>query len=300
MMDGALLVDKPAGVTSHDVVAWARRVLRTPRIGHTGTLDPLATGLLVLLVGRATRLAQFLVADEKEYVAGIRLGVSTPTYDAEGLAGADSGRLGRWALGGGRVEEVLAEFRGTFLQTPPPYSAKKVDGVRAYKQARRQKPVTLEPVEVTVKDLERLPSDDDTLLVLRIVTSAGFYVRSLAHDIGRRLGCGAHLETLRRTRAGTFRVDAAGTLDALEREPGAAAHLLPIEALLAHLPALTLLDEGVRRAVHGNTIAPLQVAGGLPPGDASPLVQLLEPGGRLIAVARRDSGALLHPVVVLV
>ena len=157
--DGALLVDKPSGPTSHDVVAFARRALKTPRVGHTGTLDPLATGLLVLLVGHATRLAQFLVTDEKEYLADVRLGIATPTYDAQSLADDASATRGAEGRGRGRVtpeqiQAVLPDFLGTFPQLPPPFSAKKVGGVRAYKKARKNEPVELKPVEVTVRELE--------------------------------------------------------------------------------------------------------------------------------------------------
>ena len=212
-MHGALLVDKPSGPTSHDIVGFTRRLLKTTRVGHTGTLDPLATGLLVILVGHATRLAQFLVGDEKEYIADVRLGVSTPTYDAASL---DED-----------VERVLDTFRGSFQQTPPPFSAKKVAGVAAYVRARRNESVDLKPVLVTVRELQVLPTstikhrssaigpdpsaigpdpsaighrpsvvDRNGLLRLRVTASAGFYVRSLAHDLGQRLGCGAHLEAL--------------------------------------------------------------------------------------------------------
>jgi tRNA pseudouridine55 synthase len=302
-MDGALLIDKPGGLTSHDVVACVRRALATPRIGHTGTLDPLATGLLVLLVGRATRLSQFLVADEKEYLAGIRLGVSTPTYDREGLPGHSQlptsnshGMLVRDLP----IDAVLDAFRGTFLQMPPPYSAKKVGGVRAYTQARKNRPVDLTPVEVTIKQLETLPSDDPMLLRLRVVSSSGFYVRSLAHDIGQRLGCGAYLETLRRTRAGAFRVEEALPLDVVQADPARGeAALLPPERLIGHVPALRLSPDGCRRAAHGNEVAPRHLADGNPAGGAGPF-QLLDPEGRLVAVAERGADAILRPVVVLV
>src|SRR4029079_5155852 len=234
-MNGALLVDKPPGPTSHDIVAFVRRTLKISRVGHTGTLDPLATGLLVVLVGHATRLAQFLVADEKEYVADVRLGIATPTYDAASLSeGRSAGSEVRCS--NAEIEAVLAEFRGTFMQTPPAFSAKKVDGVPAYRQARKDLPVELKPVAVTVRELEVLsaphpdlappasnpapraapPAPRTSLLRLRVAASSGFYVRSLAHDIGQRLGCGAHLEALRRTRVGRFRVEEACTLDVLE------------------------------------------------------------------------------------
>ena len=229
-----MLVDKPAGPTSHDVVAFVRRTLKTPRVGHTGTLDPLATGLLVILVGPATRTAQFLAADEKEYLADVRLGVATPTYDAASLDAAFRLKADATEHGvpqsGLRIqpedlERVLEAFRGSFPQMPPPFSAKKIASVPAYEKARKNQPVDLKPVEVTVRELEWLDASvighrlsdigqrDATLIRLRVAATAGFYVRSLAHDIGQALGCGAHLEALRRTRVGRFRVEDALTLD---------------------------------------------------------------------------------------
>jgi len=301
-IDGALIVDKPSGMTSHDVVAVARRALGTSRVGHTGTLDPLATGVLVLVVGRATRLCQFLVADEKEYVADIRLGISTPTYDAEGLEdfrlkAAEDQRGFRVQLEEEEIDAALNSFRGTFMQTPPPFSAKKVAGRRAYEHARRQQPVELKPVQVTVSALERLPTDDPMLLRLRVAVTSGFYVRSLAHDIGEKLRCGAHLETLRRTRVGGFSLADAVPLEQLNQSPPA---LLPVNRLLAHVPALTLSEDGERRVEHGNTVAPHQVREGLAGAGAHPRVRLLRSGGDLLAIAEVGPDAVLRPQVVLV
>jgi tRNA pseudouridine55 synthase len=320
-MDGALLIDKPAGPTSHDIVAFVRRVLRTPRVGHTGTLDPLATGLLVLLVGHATRCAQFLVTDEKEYLADVRLGQATATYDAEGLKRND--REARSEAQGPRTEDrdpstpdsrpaivdpqvsdieaVLGEFRGTFLQMPPPYSAKKVDGVRAYKKARTDQPVELLPVEVTVRELEWLSGDHEpTLLRLRLVCTSGFYVRSLAHDIGQRLGCGAHLEALRRTRAGRFSVADAHSLPALEAGgTDGEARLIPMNTLLADMPAVTPTDEGIRRVSHGNTLAPGHLDSSAIAFDPDVKVRVLDRSGDLLAVAQSRLDGLLHPLLVL-
>jgi tRNA pseudouridine55 synthase len=311
-MHGALLVDKPCGPTSHDVVAFVRRTLKTPRVGHTGTLDPLATGLLVLLVGHATRLAQFLVTDEKEYVADVRLGLATPTYDAQGL---DAGSEARGARREVRVtpEQIAAmlpDFLGTFPQLPPPFSAKKVGGVKAYEKARKNEPLDLKPVEVTVRELELLPAPpashlaapdpDPTLLRLRIVCSAGFYVRSLAHDIGKVLGCGAHLEGLRRTRAGRFRVDDAATLEALDaRGIAGADRLVPLRALLADLPAVNLTEEGLRRAGNGNSLAPHHLAGPVPPPGTRGPTCILDAAGGVLAIADARADGLLHPLVVL-
>ena len=324
ILHGALLVDKPCGPTSHDVVAFARRTLQTPRVGHTGTLDPLATGLLVLLVGHATRLSQFLVTDEKEYLADIRLGRSTETYDAQGLE--ESFRLkaeatgfqgeraslepgperspslesGSFRLQAEDVDRVLREFLGTFPQMPPPYSAKKIGGERAYKKARRHEPVELRPVEVTLHAAEVVPSDDPTLLRLRITCSSGFYVRSLAHDIGQRLGCGAHLEALRRTRAGPFRVSDALSLDALQAAgPAVEGRLVSLNALLAEMPAVTLTDEGARRAANGNTLAPAHLHAPFSGDRANRRIRVLDPSGRLVSVAETRADGLLHPLLVL-
>jgi tRNA pseudouridine55 synthase len=328
-VQGALLMDKPAGPTSHDVVAAVRRILKTSRIGHTGTLDPLATGLLVLLVGPATRLARFLASDEKEYIADVRLGVSTPTYDAASLPAlrsplsAPSSPLGaRRSPTDAEIEAVLDRFRGSFLQTPPPYSAKKVGGVAAYEKARRNEAVDLQPVSVTVRALQVLPvaasgertagsgqrpaaSEQVGLLRLRVVASAGFYVRSLAHDLGQALGCGAHLEALRRTRAGPFRIEEAVTLDALHAAgPAAADRLIPIPALLAHLPAVTPTAEGLRLAAHGNPLRPDHLEKGDSPlfsqkKGTVPFLCMCDAAGEVIAVAERRPDGLLHPLVVL-
>jgi tRNA pseudouridine55 synthase len=312
---GALLIDKPSGPTSHDIVAFVRRTLKVERAGHTGTLDPLATGLLVVLVGSATRLAQFLAADEKEYVAEVRLGVATPTYDAASLRDGVRSPMSddRWPTDV-ELEAVLAKFRGSFLQVPPPYSAKKVASVPAYEKARKNQAVELKPVPVTVHQLDLLspsaighrpsdidhrpspighrPSDigHDSLLRLRVAASAGFYVRSLAHDIGQALGSGAHLETLRRSRVGRFRVDDALTLDRVEFE--GAARLTSPNDLLGHMPAVTVTEDGARRVAHGNP-----VTGSETPGAGR--VRLLDGAGILLAVAERRPGGLLQPVVVL-
>ena len=222
-MNGVLVVDKPLGPTSHDVVARVRRAIGISRLGHTGTLDPLATGVLPLVVGRATRLARFLTSDEKEYLAGIRLGMATATYDAEErLVRNDSGELVALrpvadppAFVEGDLRNALTSFTGTFRQMPPPFSAKKLAGTPAYKLARRRKDVELKPVEVTVTELE-LVSYADGVATVRLVCSSGFYVRSLAHDFGARLGCGAHLESLRRIRAGEFGLQQATPLSVIQ------------------------------------------------------------------------------------
>ena len=203
-LSGVLVVDKPSGITSHDVVAVARRALDERGIGHTGTLDPMATGVLPLAVGKATRLVRFLSASDKDYDAVIRFGRTTDSYDVTGTTTGDSPmRPTRTA-----VEFGLLALSGSYDQMPPSYSAKKVEGRRAYSLARRDQPVELKPVPVTVSRAALTAFDDDTASV-SITCSAGFYVRSFAHELGRMLGCGACLEALRRTRSGEFTLDAA-------------------------------------------------------------------------------------------
>jgi len=310
-MNGVLIVDKPLGPTSHDVVARVRRAIAISRIGHTGTLDPLATGVLPLVIGRATRLAQFLSADEKEYVAAIRLGLATATYDAEervvrnesgdpvGLLPVDPPA----AVGEPDVLQALTEFRGTYCQMPPPFSAKKVAGTPAYMLARLHKDVELKAVQVTVRELE-LIGYADGLATVRVASSSGFYVRSLAHSLGERLGCGAHLESLRRIRAGEFREDQAVPLAVIQDERSAAlARLIPVESLLSRLPHVVVNEQGARRAAHGNALAAehLWDADRTIPADATPgPVRVLDGRGALLAIGQPAGGGLLQPVVVLV
>jgi len=282
------------------VVARTRRALNTPRIGHTGTLDPLATGVLPLVVGRATRLAALLSGADKEYEAAVRLGLATKTYDAAHLTEAPPPPPD--GVTTDAIEAVLPEFRGTYEQVPPAYSAKKIKGVASYKLARRNESVQPAPVTVTVHNLT-LVSYADGLATLRVTSGAGFYVRSLAHDIGIRLGCGAHLERLRRTRAGAFDESAAVTLQAVEEAGTAASQwLLPLGVLLHHLPGVVLNERGVRRATHGNDVAPGDLAAAAspdPPGQAQRW-RLLDEAGTLLGIAERGPAGLLHPVIVLV
>ncbi len=308
-MDGVLIVDKPAGPTSHDVVALVRRAIGVSRAGHTGTLDPLATGVLPLVVGRATRLAQFLSAADKEYVADIRIGFTSETYDAEGPLATLGPGVEVDQRDATELEAVLAEFRGTYWQMPPPYSAKKVGGTPAYKLARRQKSPELKPVRVTVHALEVLAAEGDALR-LRVVCSTGFYVRTLAHDIGQRLGCGAYLAALRRTRAGSFTLEQAVPLqDVLGEGPDAASRLIPLNALLQDLPAVVLNEAGARRATHGNTLGPEHLhpaqkgAASFPAKEAAPFsgnLRLVDPSGALLGIGEWQAGGLLHPAIVLV
>ncbi len=214
-MDGLLIIDKPAGLTSHDVVARVRRILKTKRVGHTGTLDPFATGVMVILVGQATRLAQFLDKDEKEYEALVQFGFETDTGDRTGLRTADCGsrieEIGELLL---KTDwyEIFAPFRGEIEQVPPMYSAKKVEGKKLYELARKGIEIERKAVKITVSELDILNEAEfripHSALRIRVVCSAGTYVRTLAEDIGRAVAVGAHLAELRRTRAGRFDIAA--------------------------------------------------------------------------------------------
>src|ERR1700716_561044 len=224
-MDGVLIIDKPAGITSHDVVARVRKITGHRRVGHTGTLDPFATGVLVVLVGRATRLAQFLSGAEKEYEAVIRLGYATDTGDVTGtrLANFTTETQRHAEIHRDEIESALASLRGEIEQTPPMFSAKKVAGRKLYELARRGEQVERQPVAVKISEFATIPdgavpneNDDGTRdLKVRVVCSAGTYIRTLAEDFGKQLGVGAHVAELRRTRAGQFKIADALTLDRL-------------------------------------------------------------------------------------
>jgi tRNA pseudouridine55 synthase len=305
-MDGLLIVDKPVGPTSHDVVARVRRALGERRIGHTGTLDPMASGVLPLVLGRATRLARFLSATEKTYIAVIRLGLETDSDDADGQPVGDpyDGAMPDPAA----IERALDSFRGTFLQQPPRFSAKKIGGIRSHALARQQRarpstspgagPVA-RPVSVTVSDLRVLGIDGPDV-ELALTCSAGFYVRALAHDLGQQLGTGAHLAALRRTRAGDLRLEDAIALDAIVGDAKAAsAAVIPMSRMLTTLPAAALSDEGVRHARHGRSLGPGDFCAPLPQA-ASGFTRLLDSSGDLVGVAEPDRGpGVLHPVVIL-
>ena len=311
-MTGVLVVDKPSGITSHDVVAVARRALGERGIGHTGTLDPMATGVLPLAIGKATRLVRFLSGSDKDYDAVIRFGRATDTYDATGTTTAESPmRPTRTA-----VEFGLLALSGTYGQMPPSYSAKKVDGRRAYAMARRDQPVELKAVPVTVSRAVLTAFDDDTASV-SITSSAGFYVRSFAHELGRMLGCGACLEALRRTRSGEFTLAAAAPfeliaggqgLDAGARMSRIAELMVAPGALLQSLPAVRVTAEGLDWVAHGRDLGPPQTLRAAVVRDASWLeegpeswVRLLDEAGHLVALAtRRPASPLLHPSVVLI
>jgi tRNA pseudouridine55 synthase len=302
--DGVLVIDKPEGPTSHDIVAVARRAMRGKKVGHTGTLDPLASGVLPLVLGKATRLAQFLSGAEKEYVAELALGESTTTFDRAGaiVPRADARPVGE--LTRADIDAVVAQFRGAYLQQPPPFSAKKIDGDRAYDLARRNEPVTLKPSPVTVHALDVLDWDGARLR-LRMVCSAGFYVRSLAQAIGEQLGTGAHLASLVRTRSGDFSIQTAVSMADLDRRPDvAAAQVIRLEQLLPGLPALSMTAEGASLAAKGGFLSAshLKDVQLLPSAGK---VRLFHPDGHLVAIAEpRLTGPsrllpFLHPGVVL-
>ncbi len=308
-MDGILIIDKPADWTSHDVVARVRRVLRERRVGHTGTLDPFATGVLVLLVGRATRLAQFLAGAEKEYEATIRFGYATDTGDLTGTPRLAEGEsitpCPDWSAE--KIEAALQPLRGEIAQVPPMYSAKKVQGRKLYELARRGVEVERKAVRVVVHELAALATDDSLLtrhddgtcaLRVRVVCSAGTYVRTLAESIGANLGTGAHLTALRRTRAGAFGLTGAHTLDRLHElaEAGRAAEaLLPLNAALPELPGLHLTADTARRVRHGAA-----VPSGAPQWPDGAQVKLYDPAGALLAIAVYDAArAQLRPRVML-
>jgi len=293
-MDGVLVVDKPEGLTSHDVVAAARRLLGERRIGHTGTLDPLATGVLPLACGRATRLVRFLSASDKDYEATILFGVTTDTLDVTGQETRRSGATpSRDAL-----LAAMQSLEGEQMQVPPAYSAKKVGGRRAYDFARRDEPVELAAVPVRVLRLELLEIGDDRCRI-SLTCSAGFYVRALVRDIGERCGTGACLEALRRTRSGDFTLEEAVPLDALH---GGTLEtlLIPMEKLLPHFPAVTVTAEGLARVAHGQHVRPADLAGPRPSSTAE-WIRLLDAGGALVGLGtpQRPSG-FLHPEVVLI
>jgi tRNA pseudouridine55 synthase len=305
-MDGLLVIDKPPGPTSHDVVARMRRVLGERRIGHTGTLDPAASGVLPLVLGRATRLARFLSGADKSYEAVVRFGLATDTYDFEGQPVGE--RSTAPAPAREQIETALDTFRGTFQQQPPAFSAKKIDGHRSYVAARagRRKPgaagpaVPALPAPVTVTihraDIVDLVAD---CVTLSIECSAGFYVRSLAHDLGVRLGVGAHLAALRRTVSAGLTLADAIPLDVAERSRDEAiGAIVPLGRMLSHLSSAVLTDDGVERAMHGRDIGAAEVTSGMLPGI--PPIRLLDQRGQLIGIAEpAATPGLLHPSVVL-
>lgn len=256
-MDGILIVDKPAGLTSHDVVNRVRRLLGTKRVGHTGTLDPFATGVLVLLVGKATRLAQFLDKDEKEYEAVAQFGFETDTGDITGMRSTEYG------MGNEEIADVLAKtdwetvlnkFRGEIEQVPPMFSAKKVAGKKLYEHARKGGVLERKPVKVSISVVKIIESGlriPHSALRIRVACSAGTYIRTLAEDIGREVGVGAHLAELRRTRAGKFDLSQSVTLDELAQRAEPASALLQKEIAVENLPSVTFNSDRVEKTKSG-------------------------------------------------
>jgi tRNA pseudouridine55 synthase len=312
-VDGLIVVDKPEGPTSHDVVARVRRILGERRVGHTGTLDPLATGVLPLVLGRATRLARFLTADSKHYRATIRLGSATTTNDRLGeFVGPvkDAAGVSREA-----VEEALNCFRGSFLQTPPAFSAKKLAGTRAYDLARRGEPAIPAAVAVTVHTLHLLALDEG-VVELEVRASAGFYVRALAHDLGAALDVGGHLVALRRIASGQITEADAVPLAEIEADPAAATgRLRPMSSLLTTWPTVFATLNGLERVRRGLPLRQDDCTAWPPEqshheavesradGPEGVSVRVLGPDGDLVALASwsaPEAAAALHPRIVLV
>lgn len=291
-MNGLFVIDKPGGVTSHDVVNRLRKITGEKSIGHLGTLDPMATGVLPLLLGKYTRLAQFFSAAEKAYSGTIRFGFATDTYDAEGQP---TGACIQPQLSLEDVRRAACPFRGELQQMPPPYSAKKVGGTTAYKLARAGKLVELQPALVRIESFEIVGLEgDQAAFTMRI--SAGGYVRSVAHELGGALGCGAHLSSLRRTQAGPFTLAEAHPLAELEPLAGHAAALQELSvhprSLLPHMPSVTADAQTMGRLRNGAQV-------NLPEFSSAPQVKVFASQRDLFAIATRIAGTLFQPTVVM-
>jgi len=293
-MDGVLVVDKPQGWSSHDAVNKVRRLAGTRRVGHLGTLDPMATGVLPLVIGRATRLAQFYVRADKVYDAVIRFGYATDTYDRDGkpVGPVTEPRIDR-----AQLEAALEAFTGLLQQTPPPISAKKIDGTPAYKLARKNIPVDLKPVEVTVYSLDLLGLEaSDAHVVVRC--SAGTYMRAIAHDLGKALGCGAFLNSLSRKASGDFTLEQArgvATLEEMAGEGRLGDALIPASQLLPQFPAETVdaLTAGQIRQGRDFRVSPFRVK------PATRYVKAVSEQGELLAIGELKLPNLYHPFLVL-
>jgi tRNA pseudouridine55 synthase len=290
-MNGVIVIDKPGGMTSHDVVNRARRILHEKSIGHLGTLDPMATGVLPLVVGKMTRLAQFYTTSTKSYQGEIRFGISTDAYDADGDPTRESQPVDLTLEG---IREAAQAFTGNFQQMPPPFSAKKIAGVPAYKLARKNKEVELKPAEVQVRSFEISGLTYDRAH-FRCEVSAGTYVRSIAHELGEKLGCGAHLSSLRRTVSGEFRIEDAVTLDQLQaaiaNETAQQMFVHP-RRLLPEFPCVTADEENVAKIRNGRAV-------NLPELSRARQVKVFQGQSELIAIATRVAGTLFQPKVVL-
>lgn len=292
--DGVIVVDKPSGWTSHDVVGKMRGIAGTKRVGHLGTLDPIATGVLPLMIGQATRLARFWGDAEKTYEAVIRFGFATTTYDRAGEpSGDDTAPVLDWA----QVEALIAPMRGEIQQTPPPVSAKKIGGVPAYKLVRRNQEVNLAPAAITINEMALLDVWGSRVRV-RVRCSTGTYIRSIAHEFGQSLGCGAHIEELVRTQSGPFRIERAFTLERLQllKDGGRLLDaVLPMSELLPEIPSVFVDDETALRIRQGRdfNVSPFRIHAG------SPHVRAIGADGRLIAIAQISLPHVYHPVVVM-
>lgn len=290
-MNCVLIVDKPSGMTSHDVVNRVRRILGQKAVGHLGTLDPSATGVLPIVAGNFTRLAQFYTASEKSYEGLIRFGFSTDTYDADGEPTSPPKSV---SLDLDRIRSAAVSFKGRIQQVPPPFSAKKIAGVPAYKLARKKQEVTLTAVEVEIRDLEIVDLDRDCAR-FRAKVSSGTYLRSIAHALGQTLGCGAHLRLLRRTAVAEFSIEHANTIEVLAeaaqkgRVDDLAVHP---RTLLPQFPCVTADDQAASLIRHGR-------AANLPELSTAPKVKVFYGQRDLIAIVSRIAGTLFHPTIVL-
>jgi tRNA pseudouridine55 synthase len=289
-LNGLLILDKPAGMTSHDVVAIVRRATGEKSVGHLGTLDPMATGVLPLLLGRYTRLAQFFRLAEKHYTGTIRFGFATDTFDTEGEPAASPQPLTKSLV---ELRQLATRFHGELDQMPPVFSAKKINGVPAHKLARAGKDVPVKPARITIHSFELTALDGDVASFTMHVSSGG-YVRSVAHELGALAGCGAHLATLRRTQAGDFRLTQAISLDELKAlSPAQIEARLPHpRSLLPDMPSVTV-DEQIEGRIRNG----MQV--NVPEFSAAPLVKVFTGPRDLLAIARRVAGTLVQPFVVL-
>jgi len=290
-MNAVLIIDKPAGLTSHDVVNRVRRILQERAVGHLGTLDPLATGVLPLVIGNLTRLAQFYTSSEKTYEGTIRFGFATDTYDSEGEPTSKEQPV---SLSLDQVRALAMQFRGMIEQIPPPFSAKKIQGVPAYKLARKHAEVSLKPIQVEVKEFEISQVENDRAR-FRARVASGTYMRSVAHDMGQRVGCGAHLESLRRTAVGEFELAHAHTLEEL----AAVAKTDQLEDLFVHprklLPQFPCVTANEEMAACIRTGRPVN----LPELSQARLVKVFAGQRELIAIATRVAGTLFHAKIVL-
>jgi len=291
-VNGLVVIDKPGGMTSHDVVARVRRLTGEQSVGHLGTLDPMATGVLPLLLGKFTRLAQFFSTADKSYSGSIRFGFATDTYDAEGQP---VGPVSEPTLTLDQLHQAALPFRGEIQQMPPAYSAKKVGGKAAYKLARAGQPVELKPKTIHIHAFTIDALDSDTA-AFRMKVSAGGYVRSVAHEIGQALGCGAHLASLRRTQAGVFTLAQAWTLDQLEQlkitDPSLDPAMLHPRAMLPEMPAVTADAIALGRLRNG-------AQANLAEFSAAPQVRVFAGQRELVAVAKRIAGTLFQPLMIL-